>query len=165
MQGVASLCRDLVRVASLFRLWRVHLAKYTEAGFPPRPKFRTNRSHCPSCEEHLGQNVSITGQNVERQRILKQRSICDGRPARYSFIATTPPTCKTDPAARSKRDTEPAYTPAMPWHKEHANSASARRTKVALERRVSLAAATSPSSDRRRNASSSRREVHRPQNY
>ena len=51
----------------------------------------------------------------------------------------------------------PAYTPALPRHKERANSASVRRTQAALERRELLATATSLSSDRRRSAFAPRR--------
>ena len=58
-------------------------------------------------------------------------------------MATTSPTCLADPATRSKRVIEPAYTPALPRHKEHAKSAGARCTKAALERHELLAAATS----------------------
>ena len=58
--------------------------------------------------------------------------------AHYSFIATSSPVCTADSATRSKRDIELAHTPALPRHKEHANSASARRTQAALERRKLL---------------------------
>ena len=72
---------------------------------------------------------------------------------RYSSLATISPTCRAAPATRSTRDTDSAYTPALPRHKEHANSASAHRIMAALERRELLAAATPPSSERRRSAS------------